>query len=291
MITTAATGVVFPNLITTPTTTTVSTSAAVVPTSSFRATRERVIFVHFHKAGGTTFCTAFENAGYKLFPCNFNGRPCRTALYKKPIEKSFDLMARNNAQFLAFEWNFFQPQHLANLPPPEVRYASLVICFRDPWKRFLSDMRYHHLQSATMEEANRLLKNPQPAGTAPSKKSLHLHFNYYTRMLSGHAFDYDKPTKSRFADAKRTLNKFDYVLVLEDPRINDVMQRLFGATLLHNNTGVLPPLTKVNEVEDARVFRSKNKMDFELYDMAKVRFEQLCATLELPPTTTDKREL
>lgn len=222
-----------------------------------------VIFLHFHKAGGTTINSFFKK--YNKWKPNRNGNPLW--LDKKYVNfwdynrEEFNIfkniLLECNIEFIAFEWNYFKFYK-------EIDYSNieLITCIREPYKRFISNMcvdKYndsYKYNNATISERRRGVVNYNK-------------YNYYTKMLNGFG---NRPNiqinDEHLEIAKKNLSKFSIILILEDKNTFKLLQKYkkICTHKIHKNKNKNKKIRNVIDIND---FKKKNKYDYELYEYAK----------------------
>ena len=117
-------------------------------------TTKPVVFVHFHKAGGTSLIKMFTRTLRPWRP-NKNGNPWGMTDDNKPFaipfwrydKTGFDLFLNRQKlmRFLAMEWNFF-----TSMTKNEVLSSvDLITCIRDPYSRFVSNLYFSGYQASS----------------------------------------------------------------------------------------------------------------------------------------------
>lgn len=214
---------------------------------------KQVIYLHFHKAGGTSICRYFKDSNWKVPEkfCICNEKVTNRALFahtRKVIRiRSLDKMFKySNADICMFEKRWMMPMYFFQLR--RIFRGSLVTTLRLPWDRFRSNYEKDYSlcrtthRTMTIEQYAKL--NPRDC-----RKSYYLRTNtnrpnFYVRMLNGlsieqYSFDGDGDgglkimTNHHLEQAKEVLLAFDVILFLEeDPVSRDYkLQKLTGSSL------------------------------------------------------------
>lgn len=227
-----------------------------------------VLFLHFHKSGGTTVNTIFEGVLQK-FPNHANGNPHNdkgVILFWKfspgRFSRFYQKLSNNGTKFIAMEWNFFQR------PIPWKKFHFLTV-IRDPYERFISNMNVDgETKPIKYLRKNIIIKRKTRKITVCFNTP-----NYYVRMLNGLG---DKPhlrmTRVHLERAKKVLSKFHTVVVLE---MKDSFSQLTALGVPHEMLN-----TRSNASSTKRYFFSKakfeilNRLDRKLYLFARTLVDQ-----------------
>lgn len=223
-------------------------------------TEQQVLFLHFHKAGGTSICRYFKDSGTWRVPekfCICNEKATTQALFahtRKFIRmRTLDkLFQRSEADICMLEKKWMQPVYFFQIR--QIFGGSFVTTLRVPWDRFRSNYeKDYSLCSDQNNNRNGYNSSNKMSIEAYSKlnprdclKSYYLRTNtnrpnFYVRMLNGlsveqYSFDGNGDgglsimTHRHLEQAKEVLLAFDVVLFLEeDPRIRNLkLQKLTG---------------------------------------------------------------
>ena len=175
-------------------------------------------------------------------------------------------------EFIACEWDFPGIDKLT-----AISGLSLLTCLRDPYQRLLSnyssqggDKYWGHI-SQWYETATLTWKRKSDQ-TFPTSYNLR---NYYVRMLTGYGTQPDVEIGAEHLDAARkALDAFDLVLILERPESFELLGRL-GVTgpLLHKNRRSRKQTRPVEEFHQR--FIEENALDYALY----AHGQQCCESL------------
>ena len=216
-----------------------------------------IIFLHFHKAGGTSITQSASRKN--KFPSHKNGNPyynnklIRFWEFTPKKFKTFkDHVAEQDINFFSMEWGGFK------LITNEIKSGLVwITCLRDPYERFISNLNYDGYVdvkkyiSETMRIEGHIATYNKP--------------NYYTRMLCGlHDQSYITLTNQHLQLAKTNLKQFDVILLLEDPDgFNELLKYNLKPVERLNKTGVKQYLMSKYD------FVAQNKLDYMLYEFAK----------------------
>lgn len=198
-----------------------------------------VLFLHFHKAGGTSIVSASKLSGLSqpkyarngnAFEKTANGslaivRP--STMEHSELRLWLQSELTDGTRFLSMEWNFF-PSPVRDVIPSSF---SLVTCLREPWSRFLSTFNWDFVRN----NRHKKVSGPDLESFAHQNvywddlhvkrrdKRLRQHFltsqnknNYYTLMLNGLANTENVKLERMHLDfAKEQIRCFDVIVVLE----------------------------------------------------------------------------
>jgi hypothetical protein len=202
-------------------------------------TRDRlIVFVHFHKAGGTTIVNAaraneetmpryHQNAN----PYTADGKPIRFWEFSDiGLFRYLDNEIEQGTTFLACEWGIPDLRVLANHPK-----VVIVTLLREPISRILSNFRYDYLNGYTGHKDVHSYVDDHIA--------LHTMSNYYSRMLLGRAWVGDAEPAELVQRAVNRLELVDYAGILEMPTSLDRVASGMGwessfATTIDNRTEI-----------------------------------------------------
>lgn len=233
-------------------------------TKSTRRYDKLILFVHFHKSGGTTMISYLSNelqlTGTKtakeewlegsgmtwahpmthdsLWIHSINSSST-TAPHRTGEPGMWTYLYHQGLDFVSLERNFMQPSHYRTASGAFRAFTIL----RDPWSRFRSTYE-RELQLRCREEKEEkhiecLQKNTMEhfMKYSPFPRKSHgfggiLYPNYYIRMLNG-INDQENPppmTRQHLETAKQILSNFELVLMLEksDSYIRQQLNLFFG---------------------------------------------------------------
>ena len=263
-----------------------------------------ILFLHFHKSGGTSF-DGFMNASNRTIQkqCDWIW-PSKTPRTAEGI--AIEMTRRQtNACYIEKSAHFPKPAQLMAVLESNRPLLSVATILRDPWQRFCSNFRreneqverkwgkHGRLVNLTIEEYAR-------KDYIESGKSQYLTMwgsynrpNFYVRLLAGYGADkYDIESQHALGareldDAKKLLSTMKYVFVLE---LIGSQAQLLGSLIeslspppfpqLSNNkyspvnadssnAMVLPPCDQFKGT-----FRKQNKLDDALYQHAVALVEE-----------------
>lgn len=253
------------------------------------------LYVHLHKAGGSTACTAFQRCGSLTTvaspQCNCapfsTSPPAGEALLASDANAISTWMAEKGVSLCMVE-------DASKWPPASVwqqlkRQFKLVITLREPFARFWSSYERDFDicgRQSVQEYYLRSCKKVAPHayhGIGSGSFGVHMP-NFYVHALTGTAHaapdggSYESPVvASDLAAAKDALRAFDDVLILEE---SDWMERLWAVagcpgrndTIQRTNNDVpLPDAAMAQHDNETFVaqWRSENALDIELYEFSR----------------------
>jgi hypothetical protein len=233
-------------------------SGNVIRSSSFPrkpTSKKQVLFLHFHKAGGTSICRYFKDAAWKVPEkfCICNEKISTAALFahtRRIIHmRNFDKMFRKSeSDICMFEKKWMKPHYFFQIR--QIFTGYFVTALRRPWDRFRSNYEKDYsicsTESSNRKVKNMTIENYSKLNPRDCPKSYYLRTNtnrpnFYIRMLNGlsieaYSFDGDGDgglkvmTEYHLEQAKEVLMSFDVVLLLEDDphHLNENLQKLTG---------------------------------------------------------------
>jgi len=263
-----------------------------------------IIFLHFHKAGGTSIVRAAKKR-QNLFSPNGNGNPkFKSGFfgkipfydYSKEGLISFfgECLNENNATFIATENRYFRSAPAIDTAFKRQNRIELVTQIRNPFDRFVSnfffDLRlgaYRESESVRDLSFVQRLKRYHSCGDGPGFAALcSLQFNgtndwnMYIRVLTDQFNRSQKVTAEALDVAKSEMDKFDLVTVLEMESASDLWAAKYGLEVQRVNAQ-----TKYDEIYAAerkkhygfdREFKKfqeeyerLNRFDYLLYEYAQ----------------------
>ena len=245
-----------------------------------------IIFLHFHKAGGTSIISAARRRQNLYFPNN-NGNPydCITkqripfwTFSDQKLIAFLSFCRDHETTFIATENDWFHSPSAFDEEFKLRNRIELVTQIRNPFDRFISNYFFSHQDSRPSTQTQ--VPFVQRLMLYHLRKTTH-HFterNMYVRVLSKQ-FDHNVTAKD-LEIAKRELDKFDLVTVLEMPDVIKIWAAKYGMNILHRNRN-----TKYDDIYAAERDRDENfdqnlqrfqeefeilnRFDYMLYDYAK----------------------
>lgn len=263
-----------------------------------------VIFIHFHKAGGTSMVGKFRQT-HTVFKTSRNGNPWikdpKTGneflhaywLYPPTEFQHFISQARNQEKvnFMASEWNFLH-QNISKKHLQSVQ-VDLIATFRDPYDRFVSNLffsssgRKHIDDPWKWTQEDRFWKKRggygifvddifQQMGTGfPTNTNKP---NYYVAFLNGLAqepgYNFSDMTREHHLEvAKERLQMFEAIIILERPETYLALSKWMpdgNVSLPHKNAAGTGKKKKAKvPINFTRAeFYKHNALDLELYKYA-----------------------
>ena len=188
--------------------------------------RSLSLYVHFHKAGGTSVCSAIHAAGYSTgggsCNCFHTIRGFRALVSSGNASGVARAMEADRADLCAIE-------HGGGWPTPDIFRDKLkpswngtfATMLRDPWSRFKSAfLRVHQLEHQSRRAVTVESFASASGDKIPNVKDWGCFNrpNYYVRFLNGlgDCDDHGHMTETHLASAKAVLAAFDYVFVTEN---------------------------------------------------------------------------
>ena len=288
-----------------------------------------VLFLHFHKGGGTSMINYLHKRGLRT-DFRVNSDPARFDEFQDgddmilaPWKNNLKLKSnvgtsiRTRASSTDFWWSLYQRgldvvnlEYNFLMPKDYFNVTSVVrtiTMLRNPWDRFRSTYEKElstrcrkcrlcsNLTMTCYEDNNLGYWMSDYKGVLSEQRVDNwggiLHPNYYTRMLNGLG---DVPdlelNKSHLETAKRVLDTFDNVLILEDTDESKMhkVRNFLGNDAIVNSDGTIkegtlfptksnnllkndPLYKKVREIIDhyQDLFDKRNELDIELYEYAR----------------------
>jgi hypothetical protein len=254
------------------------------PNSSW-STKGKIMFLHFHKSGGSSMCKSFEYANRTYA----RGTNCNChkllvgGMTRQLIEQRFwrfDACAIETTRSWPGPRGFME---FANL-----FQGSLLTMLRDPWTRFMSN--YYMDYSVCLRNKRCTDKTMTPEGLY-KRKTVSSHYistygkthlpNYFVRFLNGIGGAASGATHHHLEVAKTVLKKFHHVLFIEqDPSQRDtLLGEVLGVgnfTLPHDHSSAGRRVYNYaqfdpNSARNAQLrelYISDNYLDYELYNWA-----------------------
>jgi len=225
-----------------------------------------VLFLHFHKAGGTTINDLFN--GYKKFPINKNGNPYLdkdTIIHFWNFNKhQFNLFKKMvseiGVKFIAMEWNFFK--HDVDLSG-----FKLITCLRDPYDRFISNLNFDGRTDAFEYQKENIICNDFENINYKFYHNYNKN-NYYVKLLNGYG---DRPDiiidEKHLVKAMMILKKFNDIIILEKPKTWNKLKK-YGIIYKKQDKKNQAINEKIDGGMTKEKFRELNEFDYRLYDYA-----------------------
>lgn len=223
-----------------------------------------ILFLHFHKAGGTSINTLFND--YNKHEPNKNGNPWNQDgiidywNYNRHEFGKFRIyLKKKNVNFICLEWNFFKHYYKLNY-----HNMDLITCLRDPYKRYVSNMIYDGYY-----DIDKFYGKKQIWKKKGSKFKISCNkYNYYVRMLNGLGDNPNiKINGTHYKIAKRNLGLFSTIIILDIPETFQLLEKYNITDFIHQNR-----TSNKDEIEikiDKKQFIKDNKFDYMLYEHAK----------------------
>jgi len=239
-----------------------------------------LLYVHLHKAGGSTACATFRHCNAYRIPnfaakANCNCWNDHEAKVKKDVVK---WMEKNDADACFVEhtqyWPMARDMHKAKGAAPVQRVSTL----REPWARFWSTYERDY-------EKCKLSVQKWYAEGCRRDYGQQWGANFYVRALSvGKSKKYwthgRNATEADFHAAKATLSSFDDVLILESADFSQRMWDIAGCTGpakdIHstniNNKLPSKPLKQAHNATFRVIWDRENALDIALYEWAVAKY-------------------
>lgn len=225
-----------------------------------------ILFLHFHKAGGTTMGKLFEGVR-KKYPINRNGNPFSKkgiiplwTFKRQRLNRFAARLSKLGVGYVAVEWNFFIHHRTISWKP-----FHFLTTLRDPYERFISNMNVHHAKNA-------LAYMRRHVHISRRGKKIPVSFNrpnFYVRMLNGLG---TRPkasvNRSHLEHAKKVLSRFDTICILENKPSFKALDKL-GVKKNPSNVKRNVWRKKKRYYIQRKAFEELNQLDMELYSFAK----------------------
>ena len=227
-----------------------------------------ILFLHFHKAGGTSVVDMFDN--YNKHIPNANGNPRYNGdvidfwNYKKKLFNIFKkYLINKKVNFIALEWNFFKFYNKINYDNLE-----LITCIREPYERYISNLNFffntNQMELTDSKIFNKFCIIYNHSDNLRFKVNYNK-YNYYVKMLNGFGDNWDiKVNRDHLEIAKNNLKKFNIIIILENKKSFKLLKKYGINEVKHSNK------TKKKLINNLKLdeFKKKNLYDYELYDFA-----------------------
>ena len=256
-----------------------------------------ILFLHFHKAGGTSIVAAAKRNQNLILPNGNGNTRIRFPTFSLYTLRMFLSYCRSHdTTFLAVENEWFgSPSGFDERLKEEYR-MKLVTQLRDPFSRYFSNFLYDENGPFT-RSMNIVLWHPEYHGSLVERlKEYHSrhtsfhgsHLNMFVRVLnmkwSGNV------TEEDLEIAKRELDKFDLVVVMEMDDAAKLWKANHGFNIEHRKTNnkyekIYAAERKADSDFDEKMERFRmeyehwNRFDYALYEHAKELHRRFAAEL------------
>lgn len=244
-----------------------------------RNSNKVVLFLHFHKAGGTSVNNKMK-ALKRHYP-NRNANPWNAqknqiiplwTFQKGKLAKFITQCQEDGVQYIACEWDGFHHWDTIDWAAMNVQ---LITCFRDPYKRFMSDYLLQARGLSMQDYAKEEKWWFQGRSEHQHFRVNHNRFNYYTKMLLARASEPDETIELNDTDlkhAKAILKCFHTIVILELPETHEQLGRKYlretnASELPRRNVNTKKPDNFEADISEEE-FRRLNMYDYALYDYA-----------------------
>lgn len=230
-----------------------------------------IIFIHFHKCGGTSIVSEFIKK-VQPFEHHKNGNPVtknNTLLDISSFDQQgFNKFALDNKhKFMALEFSFFKQG--MGIPTS----VKLITCLREPFSRFISNYKHDIDRSRPLSMINSGYQISDISNYCEHNftyEGFPVNFNkdnYYTKFLNGITTYEDASIGLNHLEvAKRVLDRCDAILILEDSTTFELLKKYNINGIKHLNKAKIE-LDILKEFEEQ--FKKLNKFDYELYEYGK----------------------
>jgi len=247
-----------------------------------------VVFLHIHKYGGTSVCHLAKLNGEQVPPgncnCNFCQDSCRYSQGPRmqPHNYGTAMVPHTSVSYAQIERDL-SPQDLDKFLSMKVRTGVML---RDPMEGVLANIVAHKIALSDLEvvlkagDFNRAYAHdPGCLKNAHNPHVIgHLIQSFATRSLSGF-FDASTTTDEHLENAKRNLDKFDMVQILEDLNAHKFAEKFgWNADLSLTKKNSVGANAKTGLREKLEVYglwdrlRKANEHDTKLYEYAREKF-------------------
>lgn len=239
-----------------------------------------IVFLHMHKAAGSSIIRSAAASGLRLPAVHQNGNllnPDGSPIKYRRVDRDglhalLDRQIADGVDFMAMEWDFPRWDWLA-----ERDDLTWFTVLRDPLDRAISNFR--------MDKVAEWIPRERRFDDYVNGDALYCSENYYIKIIN-QLWPLDTATEAHLARAETILRHFSGVIVLEAGNMARVLGRL-GIALLGQRFNTFnperaekvlsdPQLLAVDAAEKAR-FIARNPLDYALY--ARFRAE---AEAEVP---------
>lgn len=233
-----------------------------------------IIFLHFHKCGGTSIVQSFSKR-YKLYSTHKNGNPWNrkentlVPFWTYGSNRLFRWCQRlegRKVEFVALEWGFFSGFLGLNY----IRCARYFACLRDPLKRLVSnyifnggDQKFGSIEEY-QEKDFTWKSGPLSIATNYNKP------NYYVKVLNSLEDPNVFVTLGHFENARQILCSFEVIIILDHPETFKLLKSNFGVEMLHQKKNKTSKHYSIS-AEFEQKFRYENHWDYQLYQFCRDR--------------------
>ena len=242
-----------------------------------------ILFLHFHKCGGSSIVNIFKKNNFQAYPINSNGNPKNEKheiikywnFDKKQIAEFVEDAMKQSTKFIALEWNYFNKIN----PSCENDNLNLntlfnqVICFREPHKRYISILK-HDEYSHNIFDYNEFKQLNLVWTRSDTNQKFNINYNkdnYYVAMLNGYGESHGEieMNESHLAYAKLILLKyFKAIIILENPVSFKLLEQFGIANVMESERLNVRKLDN-KIIVDKQQFERNNILDYKLYEYAK----------------------
>lgn len=230
----------------------------------------KIVYLHFHKAAGSTVIDSLKN-NYKPYkPCDPNCNPnnlnkTQINFNKFDIIDLYDFLLSKKFDFFCLEFSFFN----SNLILPE--NLKIITILREPFNRFKSN--YLHDTSKDRKESaiNKGYKidkienfNKLNIDYKNTKINLFNKNNYYVKFLNGFNKD-NEINEDNYKIAIDRLNKFHNITILENNNSHNFLKHELNISL-NDKKNVNKNNDKDNLNNYNTIFKTNNIYDYKLYN-------------------------
>ena len=257
-----------------------------------------IVFLHFHKAGGSSIVNA-ANWTQNLFRPNRNGNPRRRNYVHNTTRKKYKFwtfdeheltqffslcLHQNGATFIAMENDYFRESQLIDDAFKQRNRIELVTQIRDPFTRFNSNYFFDirlgvysepkALSLGNVSLADRLRAYHECTRCFRKKGNFHgmNDWNMYVRVLSNQYDRNRNVTEQDLETAKKELDKFDLVTVLEETQGAVLWQRKYNIIIEGHNAKINKKHNASRIAQEIGDFKQEyqrlNRFDYALYKYA-----------------------
>jgi hypothetical protein len=244
-----------------------------------------ILFVHFHKCGGSSIVNILKTNYLQGYPINSNGNPKNEQRElikywnydKNQLEKFVRDALSHNTKFIALEWNYFS-KYTANYKDSDQNLGlnnlfNQIICFREPRRRYISILKHDEYKHNVID-----YHEFKTINLIWTRKDTNQRFNinynkdnYYVALLNGYGESHGEITmnESHLIVAKSILLKhFKAILILENPESFKLLEQ-FGIRNSMNSKRLKVRKSRKRLIVNEKEFKKNNILDYKLYEYAK----------------------